>query len=154
MQPRTYLLALVAASALLGALPQSASAPYYDRRYYDDRGPPPPPPGYYEERRYYREGPPPGYREGPPPIYREGPPPGYRDAGPPAGFGQGGPPQERRGMVACAREHGYCGFQGRATVLYGANGRFARRQAVNGIACNNQNFGDPAPGQEKACFLD
>ena len=146
MQPRTYLLALVAVSALLGALPQSASAQYYDRRYYDDRGPPPPPPGYYEERRYYREG---------PPGYREGPPPGYRDGGPPPGFRQGGPPQDgRRGMVACAQEHGYCSFQGRATVMYGANGRFARRQAVNGIACNNQTFGDPAPGQEKACFLD
>lgn len=56
--------------------------------------------------------------------------------------------------MTCAKEHGYSAFQGPATVSYGANGRFAKRQAVNGIACNNQTFGDPAPGLEKACFLD
>ena len=133
MQPRAYLLALVAASALLGALTHSASAQYYDRRYYEDRGPPPPS-GYYEERRYYREGPPPGY-QGPPPGYRQGPPPG-------------------RGGIVCAREHGYCSFQGPAIVRYGAGGRFVTRRAVNGIPCNNQVFGDPYPGVEKACFID
>ena len=136
MQPRVYVLALVAASALFGALTPPASAQYYDRRYQDDRGPPPPPPGYYEERRYYREGPPQGYREGPPPGYREGP---------------GAQP---RGGVVCAREHGFCAFQGPATVRYGAAGRFSTRRAFNGIACNNQTFGDPAPGLEKACFID
>jgi len=126
MQPRAYLLAVVAASALFGALTHSASAQYYDRRYYEDRGPPPPP-GYYEERRYYREGPPPGYRQGPP---------------------------EPRGGIVCAREHGFCAFQGPAVVRYGAAGRFSTRRGFNGIACNNQTFGDPAPGLEKACFID
>jgi hypothetical protein len=121
----------LAAIAML-VIPQAATAQFYDpygRRYYDDR-PPPPPPGYYEERRYYRERPPEYYRERD--VYR----------------------QPRRGGVLCAREGGYCAFEGPAIVRYGAGGRFVSRRAFNGIACNNSVFGDPFVGADKACFID
>jgi hypothetical protein len=39
-------------------------------------------------------------------------------------------------------------------VRYGAAGRFSTRRGMNGLPCNNQTFGDPAPGLEKACFID
>lgn len=128
MQPRAYLLAALAASVLLAAVAQPASAqapdvPYgYGRRPYDEgyRGPPPPPPprGYYEERRYAPR------------------PPG------------------RRGGVFCAREGGFCHFEGPAIVRYGAGGRFTTRRAFNGIPCTNDAFGDPARGLDKACYID
>lgn len=92
-------------------------------------------------RRYYDDGyrrppPPPGYyedrryRERPPEVYRQGPQ-----------------------RVFCAREDGFCHFQGPATVYYGAGGRFASRRAVNGIPCSNSVFGDPFPGADKSCFF-
>ena len=110
-------------------IPQAASAQYYDpygRRYYDEgyRRPPPPPPPGYYEERRY-------YREAPPPqVYRQ-----------PRG-------------IFCAREGGYCSFQGPAVVRYGAGGRFATRRAFNGIPCNNATFGDPFVGAKKECYID
>jgi hypothetical protein len=130
-------LLFLAAFTALTLLPQVAAAqmdrPYYPPRYDDGYRPPPPPPppGYYEERRYYRE------RQ---PDYREGPPPGYRE--------------QRRGGVMCAREGQFCEFRGQAIVRYGAAGRYVRRQGINGLPCNNQTFGDPAVGLEKACYID
>jgi hypothetical protein len=130
---RSTVLFLVAIAMLV--IPQAASAQYYDqygRRYYDDgyrQPPPPPPPGYYEERRYYREQRPPEYRERE--VYRQ-----------------------PRGGVMCAREGGFCAFEGPAIVRYGAGGRFVSRRAFNGIACNNSVFGDPFVGADKACFID
>ncbi len=59
-----------------------------------------------------------------------------------------------RGGVLCAREGGYCAFEGPATVRYGAGGRFVSRRAFNGVACNNSVFGDPYVGADKACFID
>lgn len=93
---RSKLLFLAAIAMLV--MPQTASAQYYDqygRRYYDNgyRQPPPAPPGYYEERRYYRERPPERYRERE--VYRRP-------------HGAGG--------IFCAREGGYCAFQGPAVV--------------------------------------
>jgi hypothetical protein len=117
---------LVVAAVLL--IPQAASAQYDPAgRRYDDgyRGPAPMPP----------VGPPPGqyeqrrYREPPPQVYRQ------------------------RGLF-CAPEGGYCRFQGPAIVRYGAGGRFTTRRAFDGIPCNNNVFGDPYPGADKACFLD
>jgi hypothetical protein len=143
---RFTLLFLVVVATLM-VLPQLASAqleaPNYRPRYDDGyRGPPPPPPppGYYDERRRddrryddrryddrrYRE------RDG----YRE------REV------------QRPRGGVFCAREGQFCQFQGSAVVRYGVRGRFVSRRAVNGIPCNNSVFGDPAHGEEKACFID
>lgn len=130
---RSTVLFLVAIAMLV--IPQAASAQYYDqygRRYYDDgyrQPPPPPPPGYYDERRYYREQRSPEYRERE--VYRQ-----------------------PRGGVMCAREGGFCAFEGPATVRYGAGGRFVSRRAFNGVACNNSVFGDPYVGADKACFID
>ena len=135
-----FKLLLLAAVAALTTLPDAASAqpaeaPYYRPRYDDGyRGPPPPPPpGYYEDRRYYRERRPEYYRESPP-VYRERP--------------------RRGGGIFCAQEGQFCQFQGPAIVRYGAAGRYVRRQAVNGIPCTNQAFGDPAVGLQKACYID
>lgn len=55
--------------------------------------------------------------------------------------------------VLCAKENGICQFQGSGIVSYGANGKFAVRKAQNGVACNNQTFGDPIPGVVKSCFV-
>jgi hypothetical protein len=133
---RLKLLFLAALVALLPALPDTASAQAQLEEMYRRSAPPPPgyyppppPPGYYDDRRY---------RERPREYYREAPPPGYR--------------QQRRGGIFCAREGQFC--QGPAIVRYGAAGRFVRRQAVNGIPCTNQAFGDPAVGLEKACYID
>jgi hypothetical protein len=57
------------------------------------------------------------------------------------------------GYKFCAKEWGRCTIQGRATVAYGANGKFKYKRNVSGsINCTNQTFGDPAPGNQKACF--
>lgn len=53
----------------------------------------------------------------------------------------------------CASESGYCNFRGNREVRYGVEGRWVYRNATNGIPCNNQTFGDPAPGVGKACFV-
>jgi hypothetical protein len=58
------------------------------------------------------------------------------------------------GYQFCAWEGEHCGFSGTADVAYGANGRFAYRNAVSsGIHCVNEVFGDPNPGVRKACFI-
>ena len=59
-----------------------------------------------------------------------------------------------RDWVVCASEGDYCrisGGDGNVKVRYGADGRYAERQASNGIACNNGVFGDPSPGLAKQC---
>lgn len=56
----------------------------------------------------------------------------------------------------CARENQACNVRGTFDIAYGANGRFIYRQNVdvrNGFQCNNQSFGDPIQGIEKACFI-
>lgn len=53
----------------------------------------------------------------------------------------------------CARENGFCAFRGRRQVRYGVEGRFVDGVFVNGVACNNQTFGDPAPFRPKVCFI-
>ena len=65
----------------------------------------------------------------------------------------GGPPGGGGGLTYCAAEDGTCYFRGPAQVYYGANGRFTSRYLFNGTACSNSVFGDPAPGQQKACYL-
>jgi YVTN family beta-propeller protein len=58
-------------------------------------------------------------------------------------------------MTRCASENGTCGVPAgtKATVLYGANGRFHARGGVTGsLACNNATFGDPVFGTGKACW--
>lgn len=57
------------------------------------------------------------------------------------------------GWSHCANEGEFCRFNGRAEVHYGAGGRWETRSARNGIFCDNQTFGDPAPGRVKACYI-
>jgi hypothetical protein len=53
---------------------------------------------------------------------------------------------------ACASEGGVCELGGPAMLRYGANGRYAYREAEGRLACNNREFGvDPAPGASKVC---
>ncbi len=60
-----------------------------------------------------------------------------------------------RDWVVCANEGDYCrvpGGSGTVKVRYGADGRYADRQAGSGgIPCNNGVFGDPSPGLAKQC---
>jgi hypothetical protein len=115
---------LMVAAVLL--IPLAASAQRFDPygRPYDDGYRRPPPPGYYEDRRY---------GERPPEAFRQ--------------------PRVGGGIV-CAREGGFCRFQGPAVVRYGAGGRFTSRRAFDGIPCNNSVFGDPYPGADKICIVD
>jgi hypothetical protein len=106
---------------------QQAPPPYL--RY--EPPPPPPPPGYYDNRRRDYDD-----RRYDDRRYRE------RDVY-----------RQPRG-VFCAQEGGFCNFQGPAVVRYGGAGRFTTRRAFNGIPCTNSAFGDPAPGVNKACFID
>lgn len=55
--------------------------------------------------------------------------------------------------VLCANEGGTCRIpeSGSTAVRYGANGRYAEREATGIIACNNGEFGDPVPGTAKQC---
>ena len=63
-------------------------------------------------------------------------------------------PDPPAGYTFCAWEGEHCAFGGTADVAYGANGRFAHRNAVSGgIHCVNEVFGDPNPGVRKACFI-
>lgn len=77
------------------------------------------------------------------------------------GVGAGGtsdprPPAPGVGLpwTACANENGQCSFRGPGMLRYGANGRYAYREALNGLVCSNDSFGvDPAPGQVKRCEM-
>lgn len=53
--------------------------------------------------------------------------------------------------VACGQEGEDCRFSGPARVRYGVDGRYAYRNASNGIRCSVGMFGDPAYGVPKAC---
>jgi hypothetical protein len=55
--------------------------------------------------------------------------------------------------VWCANENELCRFDGRAEVSFGADRLWTARSAKNSIRCNNANFGDPAPGMVKSCFV-
>ncbi|MCI5117025.1 MAG: hypothetical protein D3913_03505 [Candidatus Electrothrix sp. LOE1_4_5] len=55
--------------------------------------------------------------------------------------------------VKCADENGYCSFQGKKKVRYGADSRWHYLTlAGGGTPCNNQTFGDPAYGTVKRCY--
>lgn len=55
----------------------------------------------------------------------------------------------------CAREGGFCRFNGRRAVWYGAdNGRAVVQEFRNGVPCTNEAFRtDPAPGERKRCAI-
>lgn len=74
-----------------------------------------------------------------------------RDSGGQGGWGQPGGDGDR--WVRCASEGGVCNFSGTAQIRYGTDGRFVTRRATDGVRCNNNVFGDPAPGEVKACYM-
>jgi hypothetical protein len=53
--------------------------------------------------------------------------------------------------VPCGNEGEDCRFNGTARVRYGVDGRYAYRNASNGIRCSVGMFGDLAFGQQKSC---
>ncbi len=65
------------------------------------------------------------------------------------GVGMTNRPQGQR----CAGENQVCRFGGQGRVYYGAQNRWAVRNANRAIGCNNGVFGDPLPGVRKSCFV-
>lgn len=57
------------------------------------------------------------------------------------------------GEKFCANENEFCGFEGSATVRYGANGVYVSKVVENGTACTNDVFGDPIYGVAKSCLV-
>ncbi len=52
----------------------------------------------------------------------------------------------------CAAEGGACSFPSTQAVAFGANGHFAYGVFTGSISCATGPFGDPAPGNSKACY--
>lgn len=70
------------------------------------------------------------------------------DGGWQGGGWQGG----SQGWQYCASEDGYCNLPGRATVRFGADGRYYEQSYRGGsVACSVREFGDPARGKRKSC---
>jgi hypothetical protein len=54
----------------------------------------------------------------------------------------------------CAKEDGFCSFDGRREVAYGAGNKCVRKVFSNGVKCATDKFGsDPAPGVPKTCSV-
>lgn len=53
----------------------------------------------------------------------------------------------------CGAEKDICYFNGYGEVAYGRVGSFVYETHYNDVACNNTEFGDPAPGKAKYCFV-
>jgi hypothetical protein len=75
----------------------------------------------------------------------------YSDGGWGDGGGYGDDYGDDYGWTRCASEGRLCRVGGRATVRYGADGRFYEREVRGEVLCSNQAFGDPAPGRSKYC---
>jgi|GEM_PF-3939263 len=72
--------------------------------------------------------------------------------GPDEGSGGGGVARPSD-TTWCANEGGRCNFSGTGIVYYGANNSYYYKENVsNGIDCNNDVFGDPISGVQKACY--
>merc|ERR1711959_412484 len=52
----------------------------------------------------------------------------------------------------CAKEHHRCKFSGKASVKYGAKGKYAYKTKTGGVHCSNSVFGDPKRGTAKKCY--
>ncbi len=62
--------------------------------------------------------------------------------------------QVERGFAACADENRICEARGPATIRYGARGQFVYLDVYDeAVPCDNQTFGDPAPGRKKRCEI-
>lgn len=64
----------------------------------------------------------------------------------------GGQPAATK-WVPCAKEDGFCAFDGKREVAYGVDGRRVAKVFTNGVKCGNAAFGDPAPGVQKNCVV-
>ncbi|MEU9446221.1 alpha-L-rhamnosidase [Streptomyces sp. NPDC048304] len=64
---------------------------------------------------------------------------------PPAGAPSGG-------WTKCADENGTCSAAAGQPVMYGAFGAFTTRTATGDTPCTDATFGDPIPGESKACY--
>ena len=60
-------------------------------------------------------------------------------------------PQHEDGWRNCAVEGQTCSVNGRAMVRFGTDGRWISRTVSNYVQCDNDAFGDPAPGAPKRC---
>ena len=56
--------------------------------------------------------------------------------------------------TTCAAEGGTCSFSGTALVRYGADPYWVGGTYTNGVACNNNVFGDPDQGIVKSCQIN
>jgi murein DD-endopeptidase MepM/ murein hydrolase activator NlpD len=82
-------------------------------------------------------------------------PSNWIDSHRPGGGGGCGITSIPSGYHQCAEEGGFCSFSGTADVIYGANSCYTSpRSFSNGIACNNDVFGDPLPGVHKYCYTN
>lgn len=66
-------------------------------------------------------------------------------------FGVTATPEPGAVYSDCAKEGGFCRFQGAAHVRYGASGNYHYAKRSNGVSCSNEVFGDPAMGETKTC---
>jgi hypothetical protein len=53
----------------------------------------------------------------------------------------------------CAGQGGFCAFAGTKEVRYGANGSYYYKTLSGGTDCKTSVFGNPAPGEKKACDI-
>ena len=61
-------------------------------------------------------------------------------------------PASAQATAVCAREGGFCSVPYPTTVIYSyRNNSTSREVGPGGIPCNNNQFGDPAPGVGKTC---
>lgn len=63
-----------------------------------------------------------------------------------------GEPRRTR-WVVCANENQFCDFYGRKRVRYGTIGQYEEGVFRDGVDCDNDTFGDPAPGTRKRCYV-
>lgn len=68
--------------------------------------------------------------------------------------GTGSTTSTSQAWAECAKEYGICTFSGTRSVKYGTTTSAVVKTFANGVGCNNANFGDPAPGAEKACWSE
>lgn len=55
--------------------------------------------------------------------------------------------------VNCAREDGFCKFDGRREVTFGAGNKWVTKWFTDGVKCSTNKFGDPAPQVPKTCSV-
>ncbi|MGW1214388.1 alpha-L-rhamnosidase-related protein [Streptomyces sp. NPDC002499] len=56
------------------------------------------------------------------------------------------------GWTKCGSQNGTCAAAAGQPVMYGAFGAFARITAAGDTPCTDATFGDPIPGESKACY--